>query len=1243
MIHFHTLRFGPRVFLAIITAVLLAGTVSSRKATTFAQGAGSLPIPRGTPAALVKSLVVENREVSETNELKTQATITRGAQNSRITLPLFLYEGDLIETFADTKVTVLFLDDPVPGRDNEVIIYPNSKVGICSSDSWWGRAWAKVKDAFTSETRYARLSAPGTEYEVNVIKDQPRAILTVIEGTVKVEEGKGTLTNCSASPSPTPTPETEAMTTWSHQFLLTNFLLPTTQTQFGRELEVTAGQVLSQPFTYNVYSECHQPHRYEFRTSDGTPWFSLVGDKNFVAAPKDTAHEERTVQIDATRLAPGSYQAHVYAICLDCRNERGCSQAQLEWPYRITVGPPPSQENKNFLVDERKQLTINQQNDQVIDAPTSDLQFVVNWTGDVLITTQPTYSAQNLIPHFTTQAERNQNFRTARERVVLSNKIDSQETLGDVYNDWGQPAWALYAYEKQVSRPGVTVQPPNLFIDRGEALRLTGQLDEAAKLSLSAIDINSAKAQNLFGNIALDRARIALNGGDTGAANSRVEEAKKYYTSALSVPTAAQAPAGAEKNTSTVRTNLAEASIVAGDLALQSNSPQGAKDRFTEAAQQLESIQQASSIYPFPTTDLGVAYRGLGDAAVLSGDVKAASESYAKARRQHEQALAAHRDFAEAYFNLGDLFDDLGDRENAKANYRLAIQFRPEQPASYYPLAMLVKDEDPALAAALAAVYLKLERRVFLRGPKAENAQKLADGKPVIRPPRIGEPIGGEVVTVPNLVNLTQRDALNAIKAAGFIAGTLVSRTDSHSKDIVLEQKPTGGARAPRGSAIDLVVSAGAETGVPVPNVLNLSQTEAKAAIENVGLKVGNVVKRNDTKAEGTVLEQTPTAGTSAPRGSAINLVVASAEQPVVPNVVGMSQTEATTAIESAGLKVRKIQTRSENNKPKNTVIKQSPNAGKTVKQGSSVDLVVSEGVDVPGVINNSRDKATREITRRGLRVGKIEERGSCKVGDVIEQNPAPHTKADPDTPVDLVIGALGENPVRVPNLIGRSRDEAIAAIRDRELTLGRVGTQVSDAPEGTVVRQSPQPETQFARNCPFTIDLTVAIPHTVGNYVGSSERAARLQISLDGFSPSVEYRETSDQRDGIVLEQDPQPGTRAAGGSVVRLVVSRVPRVPVPNVVGMFLSNAKATLENAQLNLGQVTYEKPSPAPVGTTFGFPANTCKVTRQDPVGGRQVPRGTPVNLWVIEWLDGNQRRLDCRNYGNGGNLSNDGNH
>jgi PASTA domain len=139
---------------------------------------------------------------------------------------------------------------------------------------------------------------------------------------------------------------------------------------------------------------------------------------------------------------------------------------------------------------------------------------------------------------------------------------------------------------------------------------------------------------------------------------------------------------------------------------------------------------------------------------------------------------------------------------------------------------------------------------------------------------------------------------------------------------------------------------------VSEPNVVGDSQSVASAAITAAGLKVGTVATQSSTTvATGLVISQDPAAGSSEPGGTAVALTISSGPPTVAaPNVVGDTQSAATTALIGAGLKVGTVTMQSRTTVSTGKVISESPGAGTSVVVGSAVGLVVSSGVTFSGV-----------------------------------------------------------------------------------------------------------------------------------------------------------------------------------------------------------------------------------------------------------------------------------------------------
>ena len=250
---------------------------------------------------------------------------------------------------------------------------------------------------------------------------------------------------------------------------------------------------------------------------------------------------------------------------------------------------------------------------------------------------------------------------------------------------------------------------------------------------------------------------------------------------------------------------------------------------------------------------------------------------------------------------------------------------------------------------------------------------------------------------------------------------------------------------------------------VTVPNVLNLTQAAATTAIVNAGLTLGTVsTASNSTVPAGSVFSQNPLAGTEAAPGSAVNLVVSSGAPTLVPNVVNLTQADATAALTSVGLAVGTVSTALSATVRAGAVISQSPVAGTQVASGGHVDLVVSSGVTVPNVVGQPQSAVASILAPIGLIVGTVNTQPSqtVPIGVVISQTPAANAQASGGSAVNLVVSSG----VSVPNVVGQPQSAVAGILGPVGLVVGTVTTQSSaTVPVGVVISQLPAANTQVS------------------------------------------------------------------------------------------------------------------------------------------------------------------------------------
>ncbi len=129
-------------------------------------------------------------------------------------------------------------------------------------------------------------------------------------------------------------------------------------------------------------------------------------------------------------------------------------------------------------------------------------------------------------------------------------------------------------------------------------------------------------------------------------------------------------------------------------------------------------------------------------------------------------------------------------------------------------------------------------------------------------------------VVVPAVVGLREPDAVNRLQQAGLVAedgGTLFSNEVPRGN--VISQEPPAGTAVDRGSAVRIVVSAGAET-ITMPDVIGRSAEEASRELAALGLVVSTQVVESQL-ASGTVLESFPAPGSLVRAGAPVRLSVA--------------------------------------------------------------------------------------------------------------------------------------------------------------------------------------------------------------------------------------------------------------------------------------------------------------------------------------------------------------------------------
>lgn len=163
----------------------------------------------------------------------------------------------------------------------------------------------------------------------------------------------------------------------------------------------------------------------------------------------------------------------------------------------------------------------------------------------------------------------------------------------------------------------------------------------------------------------------------------------------------------------------------------------------------------------------------------------------------------------------------------------------------------------------------------------------------------------------------------------------------------------------------------------------------------------------------GAILRQSPPAGLTVRQGKVIHVTLSSGGQVLfVPELAGLSLTEAQNRLRSAGLLLGAMSQAYSTQKETGWVMEQSPAAGAVIKPGSMIDLKVSKGPPpegtslMPDFINRPFALARQWAKDAGVEAATAEENAPGLPGLVLRQTPPPDTPLAEKAAVSFVVSA---------------------------------------------------------------------------------------------------------------------------------------------------------------------------------------------------------------------------------------------
>lgn len=211
-----------------------------------------------------------------------------------------------------------------------------------------------------------------------------------------------------------------------------------------------------------------------------------------------------------------------------------------------------------------------------------------------------------------------------------------------------------------------------------------------------------------------------------------------------------------------------------------------------------------------------------------------------------------------------------------------------------------------------------------------------------------------------------------------------------------------------------------AQKTLTVPDMAGQDVEYASTVLGRMGFAVELSYASSETAAAGTVISQTPAAGSDAPHGAALSLTVSTGPADLImPDLFGWSVDEARAFIEDMGLVVAETVYEMRDDAPVSTVVSHMPAADTVVEEGETVVLVVAadeepDGVAMPQLADLSVHQAVSLLHGLGFTTCFVYEEDSERPeGTVIEQSQGQGVQTAPATQIDLWISAFKAKPYR--------------------------------------------------------------------------------------------------------------------------------------------------------------------------------------------------------------------------------------
>lgn len=273
---------------------------------------------------------------------------------------------------------------------------------------------------------------------------------------------------------------------------------------------------------------------------------------------------------------------------------------------------------------------------------------------------------------------------------------------------------------------------------------------------------------------------------------------------------------------------------------------------------------------------------------------------------------------------------------------------------------------------------------------------------------------GSTTVPIPDVQGLLLDEAVTILENAGFEVTPVAEENSDVGPNVVWSQTPEAGELLSQGGKVSVVYNP-TNTPIPVPDLNGLTVEQARTALLNLGLTIGQITFQNDELIlENRIISSSPSAGEQVLGGATIDLIVSQGSGVVVvPNVQGQTTQAARSLLDGEPFKfLITVVEEPSTTVDAGRVTRTSPPIGTQTTSGAAVTIYVSTGiakVAIPPVVGLTEAEASELLRNKGFRDIRVEyldlPSGSTDIGRVISQDPSSGVEVAPGSPVLLKVG----------------------------------------------------------------------------------------------------------------------------------------------------------------------------------------------------------------------------------------------